>query len=157
MKRRLEGFFVLLLGLALLSACGQKAPEDFQTSQVEALVNAGVFSEELEELEGEIAFSLYQLEGAGLSLEQLEDSAVLRSAGATCEEAAVLIFAQESQAQQAKTALEGYLSGQIEANRQYRPEDIPKLEQAILEQRGKSVVLVVCAEEATARTQLGIS
>lgn len=41
------------------------------------------------------------------------------------------------------SVLEDYVASQIEENRDYRPEEIPKLENKWLEQRGSTVLLVV--------------
>ena len=81
-----------------LTACGKsQSPsepylEPFSETTLAALVEAGSFSEELEELDADMAFALYRLADCGLEREDLKDAVVLRSAGATCEEAAVLIL-----------------------------------------------------------------
>lgn len=142
--------------LFLLSACAS-TPAAFDTEMVSQLAQAGVFSEELEPLDADIAFSLYLFGDAGLERESLKDAAVLRSAGATCEEAAVLIFTDEETAKQAELALQVYLTAQVDANRSYRPEEIPKLEDALVSRRGPSVLLAVCADTQKARETAGIS
>ena len=135
----------LTLALALvlgLTACGGKK-ENYKTGDVQAMVKAGAFSEELEELDGDTAFALYKLADAGLEREDLKDCAVQRSAGATCEEAAVLVFTSADKAKTAKGALEDYVQGQIEANTDYRPAEIPKLEEALVDVRGETLLLAV--------------
>ena len=95
---------VLALSLALaLTACGgdNNAPPLYAPSHVEKMAEAGAFSETLEELDTDTAFALYRLADYGLNREDLKESAALRSAGATCEEGAVLVF---SDADKAKTA-----------------------------------------------------
>ena len=74
---------------------------------------------------------------------------MLRSAGATCEEAAVLILDSEDAAQTTMTALDGYIQNQIDTNKDYRPEEIPKLESAWTSARENTVLLVV-AEDVNA-------
>ena len=67
----------LTLALALvlgLTACGGKK-ENYKTGDVQAMVKAGAFSEELEELDGDTAFALYKLADAGLEREDLKDCA----------------------------------------------------------------------------------
>ena len=85
----------------------------------------------------------YRLEDYGLSEEQLTEIHSFRSTGATCEELALLTFSDETAAQAALTALEHYLTAQITANKDYRPKEIPKLEQAFLECRSTTVLLIV--------------
>lgn len=145
-----------LLTLALAACGSDSGAKAFSADQVRAMVQAGAFSEELEELSGDVAFALYQLGNSGLSPDDLTDCAALRSAGATCEEGAVLIFRDEQSAQTAKEAMQSYLAAQIDANRSYRPEEIPKLENAVLEQKGPTVALAVAADVEAAKTALGL-
>ena len=146
MKKLLHMTLVLALLLGL-SACAKggdnDAPPLYGTYDVAALVEAGAFSEELEELDGDTAFMLYKLADYDLEREDLKDCAVQRSAGATCEEAAVLVFTSADKAKTAKGALEDYVQGQIEANTDYRPAEIPKLEEALVDVRGETLLLVV--------------
>lgn len=159
MKKLLHMTLVLALLLGL-SACAKggdnDAPPLYGTYHVAALVEAGAFSEELEELDGDTAFLLYKLADCGLEREDLKDCAVQRSAGATCEEAAVLVFTSADKAKTAKGALEDYVQGQIEANTDYRPAEIPKLEEALVDVRGETLLLAVANDrEAVEQTLNG--
>ena len=153
MKQILSGALASLLCLlALAGGGGQKAPDVYETADVQAMADAGAFSETLEELDGDTAFALYRLSGAGLSREDLTDCAVLRSAGATCEEGAVLVFSSADQAETAAAALKDYVQNQIGENEDYRPAEIPKLEAAIVEQRENTVLLAVASDPEAARS-----
>lgn len=144
---------LMLASLLSLSLCACKADtaqaqtQPFETDDVQALVEAGAFSEELETLDADLAFALYHLADYGLEREELLEGAVVRSAGATCEEAAVLIFAEEVQAAAAASALEDYLEAQIESNENYRPQEIPKLEEAVVYVMEETVMFVVAADQ----------
>ena len=152
MKKFLSSALALALVLTL-AACGSNeennAPPLYSVGSAEGLAEAGAFSEELESVDGDTAFALYGLADAGLDRAQLTDCAVLRSAGATCEEAAVLILDSEDAAQTTMTALDGYIQNQIDTNKDYRPEEIPKLESAWTSARENTVLLVV-AEDVNA-------
>ena len=76
----------------------------------------------------------------------MKECTVLRSAGATCEEGAVLVFASADQANTAVDALSSYIDGQITANEDYRPGELPKLEDALISRRGETVLLVVAGD-----------
>ena len=159
MKKLLHMTLVLALLLGL-SACAKggdnDAPPLYGTYHVAALVEAGAFSEELEELDGDTAFMLYKLADYDLEREDLKDCAVQRCAGATCEEAAVLVFTSADKAKTAKGALEDYVQGQIEANTDYRPAEIPKLEEALVDVRGETLLLAVANDrEAVEQTLNG--
>ncbi len=137
---------VLALSLALsLSACGG-GEESYKPEDVRAMADAGAFSEELEELDGDTAFALYGLADRGLEREDLTDCAILRSAGATCEEGAVLVLSDRDKARDAAEALYTYNGRQIEANEDYRPGEIPKLKEVYIDVRGNTVLMVVAGD-----------
>ena len=81
-----------------------------------------------------------------LEREDLTAAKVLRSAGATCEEGAVLVFTSGDQAQTAVQALGDYVQKQIDSNRDYRPQELPKLESAVIQQRENTVLLLVAGD-----------
>lgn len=146
-----------ILACALyLSACGGASdPAEYELSAVQAIADAGAFSETLEPLDGDIVFALYKLADYGLSREDLLQCAALRSSGATCEEAAVLLIQDDGEKiDQAKQALEDYVQSQIDANRDYRPAEIPKLEGAMIDCRGASLLLVVASDLDAAQSAL---
>lgn len=135
-----------------LVACGNGGTEvaPWSTEQAAAILESGAFSTELVELDSDIAFQMYGLDDGGLTREQLTASAVYGSEGVNCEELAILIFDSEEAAKAALAALEDYVEGQIEENRDYRPSDIPKLEGKTLEQRGATLLLMVANDTAKA-------
>ncbi len=156
MKRKL---LLLALGALLVVAavaCSSGESKSIWTLENgEEILASGAFSEELEELDGDTAWALYKLEQAGLARETMTESVCRRSAGATCEELALLVFDTEEAAQAAQQALENYLDSQIEANRDYRPGEISKLEGAWLEQRGYTLLMVVADDVQAARQAVG--
>ena len=81
-----------------------------------------------------------------LEREDLTAAKVLRSAGATCEEGAVLVFTSGDQAQTAVQVLGDYVQKQIDSNRDYRPQELPKLESAVIQQRENTVLLLVAGD-----------
>ena len=143
MKRFWNAGLMLALILALTACGGGEKAEGYETGDVRAMADAGAFSEELEELEVQIAFGLYRLEDYGLKQENVTACAVLRSAGATCEEGAVLVLDSAEHARTAGDALKDYISGQIDENKDYRPAEIPKLEKAYIDVRENTVLLAV--------------
>lgn len=150
-------FLAALACLCWLTACGgeTEAPASYETSAVQKLAEAGTFSEELEEVDADTAFLLYRLGDYGLEREDLTDCAVLRSAGATCEEGAVLVLSGEEQAGKARQALEDYVAAQIESNTDYRPAEIPKLESAQISLAGNTLLLAVVSDSEAAAAALG--
>lgn len=145
MRKRIGILALSLLCLLALASCGKSGGEEgaYTKEQAQAILDGGVFSEELEELDLDTAFILYGFQDAGMSREDLTGGMVYRSAGATCEELAYLEFAGEDQAKQAADTLKTYLDGQIADNQDYRPAEIPKLEDPVLGSKGSTVLLVV--------------
>ena len=142
--KKLTALMVAFVCVLTMSACGSKSEvEVFTLESLNRVQEAGAFSEELEELDADTAFMLYQLADYDLSREDLTEAAVMRSAGATCEEGAVLIFSDADKAAKAAEAVGDYLEGQIEANADYRPNEIPKLEGAVLITRANTLLMVV--------------
>jgi len=146
----MKKLLVLALALTLvLTACGGEendAPPLYNAADVTAIDGMGAFDADLDDMEGldaDIAFMLYKLEDAGLEQEDLKSCSGRRSAGATCEEAAVLVFTDSDKAEIAVDALKDYIQRQIDENMDYRPAEIPKLENAWIDRRGESVLLVV--------------
>ena len=156
MKKKLYWTLALAL-LLLLAACGSgknDAPPLFFSGDVAKIDKSGAFSADLydlEELDADTVFLLYQLGNHGLEREDMKECTVLRSAGATCEEAAVLVFTGADEAQTAADALGDYIAGQIDENTDYRPAEIPKLENAWISRRGETVLLVVANDLDAAR------
>ena len=159
----MKKWFLLCLTAALalsLTACGGDSGSAdskavWAESHVTDIAAAGAFSEELETLDADTAFLLYRLADYGVERDALEEATVLRSAGATCEEIAVLQFIGEENAALAMDALKDYVQNQIDSNVDYRPAEIPKLENVWLEQRGYTVLMVVANDLDAAKNAVG--
>lgn len=151
MKKLTRMIPAVLACFLLLTACaGEASPAAWTAADTQAILDSGAFSEELEELDCDTAWMLYRLSEVA-EREQLTGGTVYRSAGATCEELALLVFENEAAADAALEAVEDYVQAQIDANRDYRPAEIPKLEGKWLEQRGNTLLLVVAGDMDAAR------
>lgn len=155
MKKILGVVIALVCLMALVSCGGKQTAAAYNKEQAQKILDSDVFSEQLEDLDLDTAWSLYQLAGTGLSRDQLTDGVVHRSSGGTCEELALLIFQDEEAAESAKTALQAYLQSQIEENENYRPAEIPKLEDAFLQQADNTVLMVVSTDTQGVKDLLG--
>ena len=138
MKKWMCGLMAAVVALGLTACGGKETAAAWTKEQGQGIVDSGAFSDELDELDLDTACAVY-----GLDRQQVTDGFVRRSAGATCEEAAVLIFDSEDHAKAAAETLSGYVQDQIDQNRDYRPTEVHKLENKWLEQRGNTVLLVV--------------
>lgn len=149
MKRIVCGLMAVLLLLAGTACEKEPEPEVAFPAQVttQTLLESGAFSEELEELDPEIAVMLFWLPGDAA---QYEGSKVYCSTGATAETAAVISVRDEAQVSAVEEALKAWVDSQIEAEQDYRPVEVPKLENALIEARANSVLLVVAADREKA-------
>lgn len=130
----------LVLALAACSGGSKAAAEYDPAATSAALLDSGAFSETLEPLDADLVPDLYGLEVAP------DEAAVYTSTGATAEEVAVMKFADQSAADAALTALETRVADQKEACQDYLPAEMPKLEQAVVKESGKSVLLLVASD-----------
>ena len=140
---------VALLCLAL-TACSTGSEAVFDpNSTAEALLASEGFSEQLEQVDAEIACAIYYIDASSVT-----DSVVYCSTGATAEEIAVFVLTDADATVAAKTALEGRVSDQMAVLESYQPAEMVKLENAYVEVRGNSVLLIVANDIASAKTAL---
>lgn len=144
MKKTICGALICALLLAVCAGCGQTEPEEEPSFPaaltIQTLLDSGAFSEELVELDPMLLFPLSGEEA------DYEGSVLYYSTGATAETAAVISVRDAEQVYEVAEALRSWLEYQIEAERDYRPVEVEKLENAIIEIRGNSVLLVVAAD-----------
>ena len=134
---------VLLLAGTACEKEPEKEPSFPATVTTQALLDSGAFSEQLEELDLDIAVMMFWLSG---DVTEYEGSKVYCSTGATSEIAAVISVKDESKVPEVEQALKAWVNSQIEAEKDYRPAEVPKLENAIVEARGFTVLLAVAAD-----------
>lgn len=172
----LKALLPLLLLSLLLSACNNGAvsfttvittkdgnsiaDQSFGLSAgdlAQTILDSGAFSEELELLDNEIAYMLFGFDLWSDSASLIEDSVVYYSTGGTSEICAVLVIGEEyygGDMAAADSDLEDWLAAQIEAEKDYRPAEVPKLENAILEERGNTILLVVANDAEAAQAAI---
>lgn len=133
-----------VLLLTCLAACGgekAKAPFDPETTAQTLLDAQGVFTETLEPLDQAVVAGEYGLE------EQTATALVCwYSPGGTAEEVTVAAFEDETAAAAFVDLARDHIADQKEANESYRPAELPKLEKAVVERRGSTVLVLVCAD-----------
>ena len=142
MKRTL--FALSVVFCLMLSACGgssESQARPFTTADLEGILACGGFSETLEAVDSELVCALY-----GLDATLVTDCAGYLSTGATAEEAVVFIATDASAAEQIKSACDLRVDDQILAYEDYGPAEVPKLENAHIEVRENTVLMVVATD-----------
>lgn len=137
----------------LLTACSsgtaQARPFD-PAADAQTLLDSGAFSEPLVEMEQDVACdALYKIDSATVT-----GSAVYTTPTAGAEELAIFTLTDEKAAQTVLSALQQRVEDQRAALENYQPDEVGKLDNAIVEQRGASVLLLVPADADAAKTAL---
>ena len=115
----------------------------------QALLDSGAFSDALDTVDQDTAAALY-----GIDADTITGSAVYTSLSAGAEEIAVLVLTDEDAAAAALDGLEARVADQKAVLESYQPDEVSKLDSAIVEQRGNSVLLAVAADAEKARAAL---
>ena len=151
MKKLLLCLPVLLL--LLLCACGEKsvpAPSKAELPAPETLAAelqaSGAFAEELVLAENDVGCFLY-----GLVESDAPEMRYYFSSGAVADEIAILPCADDAALEKVKSECATRLDLQTQLFTSYKPEEVPKLEKALVLQRDKTVVLCVASDYEKAR------
>lgn len=104
----------------------------------EEVKNGITFEDSLSQLDTDVALSYY-----GISSEDVKDSVVMISTGATSEEIAIFEAVDAEKVQTVKTACEARRNKQIDSYNDYKPSEISRLNGAIIKEYGNYVVYCV--------------
>ena len=137
--------------LFLLCACGEEAATESKTINKETLaadlVETLEFRDTLEAVDSGVA-------GLWYDIEDDVEVVLYAGSGATAEEVAVLEAPDEEAAAAVLKAAETHVKDQIDAFENYVPEEVPVLEKAVVEQKGKYVIICVTDDDAVAREEI---
>ena len=139
MEKRLIPILAFLLLLAVLAGCGAEKTVQFDPQEAaDALLASDAYEDILSPIQPKIAAMLY-----GVDAESIESCSVYCSTGATAEEIAVFRCRDEASADALKQAAKQRIQDQKDAYVSYAPQEVPKLENALLRTAGVYVVCVV--------------
>ena len=152
MKRTLAIIFTLILALALVS-CGGSAKSDF-TMDTKALVNelhdAQLFLDSLTPI-SESALNKV----VGINTEGVVDFVYEMGTGVTGEELCVITCDSEDTAKRVFEEVKTHRDDYIKQYESYAPDAIPRMENAVLEQKGVYVVYVSAEANTMAQSICG--
>lgn len=142
---------VLLSGALVLSLAACGGEKDFDPTAVfhDLMETPGVFTSGLEEVDQATACALYGIDEATVT-----GSAVYMANATSAEEVAIFTLNSEEAAQAAAKQLGYRVDDRAEELKSYLPDEAPKLEGAMVETRGSSVLLLVCSDYAAAKKVL---
>ena len=141
MKRIFSVLIVLLAFILLLAACGGasgKKPLPEGADLAKTLQDAGIFDDGLEAVDPETAAQFY-----GFTPEDgIEMQSWFSASGGTSEEFSLFTCRDEAALTAARKSAEARLENQKRTYRDYAPNEVPKLEGAVV--RARDNILVVC-------------
>lgn len=141
MKRYRYILFPVLALLLLLCACssgGSKAA--YAVGDAQALLDAGAFDGQMEEVDSYIVSMLYGIDEGDIA----ECACFLAiDTSVSVDEVTVLVLTGEEAARAAEEACQKRVESQIESCSAYCPDQVPRLENAVILRRGNTVLLAV--------------
>jgi len=139
MKKRV--ILPLLVLAAVLTSCGKSAETTpYQITDAKALTDAGAFSGIMTEVDNDVVPLLYGIEEAAV-VECVCYAATNTSVSA--DEVAVFVMEDADGAAAAAAACKQRVSDQIDIYRDYGPDQVPRLEDAVILQRDNTVLLAI--------------
>lgn len=136
---------MLLCGCSLTA----KAPVDCSTLLTSVLASQS-FSDELAPLSASIAGKYLAID-----MTQVKDFAMSIDASRVTAEQIVFLTADNAQsAELLKASLKEYRDLVLDQYRNYQPDEVPKLEKAVLQQNGSQVALIISPDAASAAAAL---
>lgn len=158
--KKLCSIALIAVMAGMTAACGagdaDKAGENVTAQDAEvnvqtvadAILNGGDFKDKLEAVDsGMVLTRLYDLDEA-----QVDASAFYVNSNATAEEIAVIKVKSKEYAETVEEAYEARIAAQKEACRDYLPDEIPKLENAVIYMNADCVVLCISNDSTKAES-----
>lgn len=144
---------ILLLGACLaLSGCGESvAQEPMPCEELASIIaEAPVRFEELVSQERKETVAYLGIDG-----ELLTDSALwMDASAATTELVAVLTATDEKSVKALESDVKRFLEDMLDTYQDYAPDEVPKLKDAILEVRGRQLILIISKDASAAKAAL---
>ncbi len=143
MKKRILNICVAVGMLGMLAGCGTTVSTGENVAvdvaaMTDSLYTGLTFEDTLSELNDDTALSYY-----GIEQDDVTECVVMVSTGATAEEIAVFEATDKAAAATVKEACESRLEKQINSYNDYKPAEVSRLDEAIIETSGNYVVYCV--------------
>ncbi len=149
MRRSVLFVLILVLCLALCACAAKKTPQPACAAAADAVMAAQPF-EEMTALDAEQLARYLDIDAALFT-----DAAMSMDASRATAELIVFVTAKDADALKAvREALETYRAGLLSQYRDYRPEEMPKLEKAVARTVGLQTALIVSKDAEAANGAL---
>lgn len=136
-----------MMAAMLLTSCNEQ-PKDVDISALASQIVGEVsFDDSLSEIDDDMISMLYSIDG-------YTDAVLYKGSGATAEEVAIFKMETTDDAKVALEEAQAHIQSQIESYESYIPEEVSRLEDAIVRQDGCYVSVVVSGDSAAAEKLL---
>ena len=136
-----------MMAAMLLTSCNEQ-PKDVDISALASQIVGEVsFDDSLSEIDDDMISMLYSIDG-------YTDAVLYKGSGATAEEVAIFKMETTDDAKEALEEAQAHIQSQIESYESYIPEEVSRLEDAIVRQDGCYVCVVVSGDSAAAEKLL---
>lgn len=152
-KSRRVAILLVSFLLAMVSLVGCKKDTDviINVDQLaQQLAQEAVFKDELVELDD----SMFDVNYYEVSEDDIVSKKVYYNSGATVEQVVVIEAKDHTSAQDIKGELQKCIDEQIDQNKNYLPDEVPKLEKPVLKTMSNYVILVVSEDNSKVETIL---
>lgn len=136
-----------LAALLLTAGCGRQQAAIVPADAVAQLRDSLTFTDQMTDMDSAGACRFYDVDTA-----LVQDSAAYVGSGASAESLAVFEATDTDAADGIADALRSFTDSWVTGYADYKPEEVPKLESAVLEQDGVYVVYCVTADNDAAKT-----
>lgn len=140
------GSFFVCCFTGILSGCDTRSEKEVSIRTLaEELKTKIHYDGELSQIDKETAIDIYNLGEINIA-----DCVVYMSKGATAEEIAIFSTKNEVDSSKVEEALEYRVMEQKQSNQNFEPKDLKKLDEAVIEEEGNTVILCVSNENEKA-------
>ena len=146
MRRRIAFIVGTILAFCLFAGCASGTAVDVKTL-AQQIANDVSFDEPLTELDPESAERVFRVEA-----DEVAAVGAWVGSGATVDEVCVWDANDNDDAEDIEEVLAARVASRTEDYQDYKPDEVPKLEQAVLVRNGKYVALCVGPDAAAARS-----
>ncbi|MEG0035472.1 MAG: DUF4358 domain-containing protein [Oscillospiraceae bacterium] len=145
MKNKILLLLAVGVPFCLISGCVPAAkPAEYDLAALSSEVSkSGAFSDLLSPVQVDVAASLYSFDPKDVA-----ECNLLCSTGATTEEIGLFKCSDEAAATRVKSAADARVKSQRTAYESYAPNEMPKLDEAIVSQNGLYVFYIVSTDSA---------
>ena len=136
-----------MMAAMLLTSCNGQAKDVDISALASQIVGEVSFDDSLSEIDDDMISMLYSIDG-------YTDAVLYKGSGATAEEVAIFKMETTDDAKAALEEAQAHIQSQIESYESYIPEEVSRLEDAIVRQDGCYVSVVVSGDSAAAEKLL---